>query len=121
VKVFYRQAAKDDVVRQFRHYLVTLDLPDIAGRFRDAIESSVALLRRQPLAGWPSLSIAKSTTSRPAHVARHGVWGFQDLLHRGKQFDPDHPNPAREAGRKTHPGTLTILPPDVQKISFSPN
>lgn len=37
VKVVYRQAASDDVVRQFRYYLIDQNLPQIALRFRDAV------------------------------------------------------------------------------------
>jgi len=29
VKVSYRQAASDDVVRQFRYYLVSVSVPDV--------------------------------------------------------------------------------------------
>ena len=41
----------DDVVRQFRYYLVTLDLPEIALRFRDSVRRTVQALTRHPLAG----------------------------------------------------------------------
>jgi hypothetical protein len=41
VKASYRQAASDDVVRQFRYYLVTLNAPEVAMRFRDAVRSTV--------------------------------------------------------------------------------
>jgi plasmid stabilization system protein ParE len=51
VKVSYRQAASDDVVRQFRYYLVTLDLPDVAVRFRNAVRRTVLSLRQYPLIG----------------------------------------------------------------------
>jgi len=51
VKVSYRQAASDDVVRQFRYYLVTLNLPDVAVRFRKAVQRTVQSLRRHPLVG----------------------------------------------------------------------
>src|SRR5437588_12146581 len=37
VRVSYRQAASNDIVRQFRYYLVTLDLPEIAIRFRKSV------------------------------------------------------------------------------------
>ena len=37
MKVSYRPAATDDVARQFRYYLVTLDVPEVAERFRDAV------------------------------------------------------------------------------------
>jgi plasmid stabilization system protein ParE len=32
VKVLYRQTASDDIVRQFRYYLVTAEAPEIALR-----------------------------------------------------------------------------------------
>lgn len=51
MKVSYRQAANDDVVRQFRYYLVTLDLPEVALRFREAVRSAVQELRHHPRIG----------------------------------------------------------------------
>ena len=51
MKVSYRQAATDDVVRQFRYYLVTLNLPDVAVRFRTAVRQTVESLRQHPLVG----------------------------------------------------------------------
>jgi toxin ParE1/3/4 len=51
VKVSYRQAARDDLVRQFRYYLVALNLPEIAVRFRDAVRRTVESLRQHPLVG----------------------------------------------------------------------
>src|ERR1035441_3545563 len=51
VKASYRQAASDDVVRQFRYYLVTLNLPDVAVRFRNAVRRTVLSLRQYPLIG----------------------------------------------------------------------
>ncbi len=51
MKVSYRQTASDDVVRQFRHYLVTLNLPEVAVRFRDAVRRTVQSLRQHPLVG----------------------------------------------------------------------
>lgn len=43
MKVSYRQAAVDDVVRQFRYDLLAADSPDIAIRFREAIGRTVEL------------------------------------------------------------------------------
>ena len=43
MKVTYRQAASDDVVRQFRYYLVTLNLPDVAVRFRTAVRQTTQM------------------------------------------------------------------------------
>jgi hypothetical protein len=35
VKVLYRQTASDDIVRQFRYYLLTVDAPEITVRPRE--------------------------------------------------------------------------------------
>jgi toxin ParE1/3/4 len=51
VKVFYRQAASDDVVRQFRYYLLERNLPQVAVRFKDAVRHTVESLRQRPLIG----------------------------------------------------------------------
>jgi len=51
VKVSYQQAASDDLVRQFRYYLVTVNLPEVAIRFRTAVRQTVQSLRLHPLAG----------------------------------------------------------------------
>ncbi len=51
MKVSYRQAASDDVVRQFRYYLVTLNLPEVAVRFRTAVRRTVQSLQQHPLVG----------------------------------------------------------------------
>jgi toxin ParE1/3/4 len=51
VKVLYRQAATDDMFRQFRYYLVEQDRPDIAVRFREAIRQTVNSLRAHPFVG----------------------------------------------------------------------
>jgi plasmid stabilization system protein ParE len=51
VKVLYRQTASDDVIRQFRYYLVTENLPEVAVRFRDAVGRTVESLRQHPLVG----------------------------------------------------------------------
>jgi toxin ParE1/3/4 len=51
VKVSYRLAARDDLVRQFRYYLLTLNLPDVAVRFRTAVRQTVQSLQQYPLVG----------------------------------------------------------------------
>ncbi len=51
MKVSYRQAASDDLIRQFRYYLVTLGLPEVAIRFRESVRWCVNSLRRYPLVG----------------------------------------------------------------------
>jgi plasmid stabilization system protein ParE len=44
VKVLYRQSASDDIVRQFRYYLLTEDAPEIAVRLRQAVRRTVQSL-----------------------------------------------------------------------------
>ena len=51
MRVCYRQAASDDMVRQFRYYLVALNLPEIAVRFREAVRRTVESLREHPFVG----------------------------------------------------------------------
>lgn len=51
MRVSYRQAASDDVVRQFRYYLVTLNLPEVAVRFRNAVRLTVQSLLQHPFVG----------------------------------------------------------------------
>ncbi|HXM42499.1 MAG TPA: hypothetical protein VN924_14695 [Bryobacteraceae bacterium] len=51
MKVSYRQAASDDVVRQFRYYLVTMDVPEVAVRFRSAVQSTVQSFLQHPFVG----------------------------------------------------------------------
>ena len=51
MKVSFRQSAGDDVTRQFRYYLLTLNLPEIAVRFRDSVRRTVQSLRQHPQIG----------------------------------------------------------------------
>jgi hypothetical protein len=44
VKVLYRQTASDDIVRQFRYYLLSADAPEIAIRFREAVRRTIQTL-----------------------------------------------------------------------------
>jgi plasmid stabilization system protein ParE len=51
VKVLYRQTASDDVVRQFRYYLLTADAPAIAVGFREAVRRTIESLTQNPHVG----------------------------------------------------------------------
>ncbi len=51
MKVSYRHAASDDVVRQFRYYLATLNLAEVAVRFRDSVRRTVRVLCEHPRVG----------------------------------------------------------------------
>jgi len=105
VKILYRQAASDDVARQFRYYLVDQKLPEIALRFRDAVRHTVDSLRVHPLVGarygsrrpefrnlrsWPvagfeAVRIYYFAESDALHVIRilHGKRDVQRILERG--------------------------------------
>jgi plasmid stabilization system protein ParE len=75
VKVSYRQAARDDVVRQFRYYLVTQNLPEVAVRFRTAVRQTVQSLQQHPLVGPRYLS-------RNPHLQNLRTWavaGFEAI------------------------------------------
>jgi plasmid stabilization system protein ParE len=51
VKVAYRQAASDDVARQFRYYLVSVNAPQVAVRFHSAVRAGVRSLVQHPFLG----------------------------------------------------------------------
>jgi toxin ParE1/3/4 len=51
VRVSYRQSAADDVVRQFRYYLVTKNVPQVALRFLEAVRHTIEELRNHPQVG----------------------------------------------------------------------
>ena len=53
MKKVIRPRAQDDILRQFRWYLVEQDAPDTAFRFVDAVEASVQQLLRMPNMGAP--------------------------------------------------------------------
>ncbi len=108
MKVFYRQAASDDVVRQFRHYLIEQNVPEIALRFRDAVRHTVDSLREHPLVGaryrsrkpelqnlrsWPvagfeAVRIYYLAESDAMHVIRvlHGKRDVKRILERGSSI-----------------------------------
>ena len=51
MKVLYRQTASDDIVRQFRYYLLTAEAPEIALRFREAVRRTIQSLSQNPNVG----------------------------------------------------------------------
>ena len=51
MKVLYRQTASDDIVRQFRYYLLSADAPEIAIRFREAVRRTIQSLSQNPHVG----------------------------------------------------------------------
>jgi toxin ParE1/3/4 len=75
VKVSYRQAALDDITRQFRFYLVASDAPEVAMRFREAVRRTIESLARNPLVG-PRFF---SESSRLNNLRSWPVIGFEAI------------------------------------------
>ncbi|MGA8539356.1 MAG: type II toxin-antitoxin system RelE/ParE family toxin [Terriglobales bacterium] len=73
MKVRYRQSASDDVVRQFRYYLIDQNLPEVADRFLDAIRHTIESLREHPLVG----PLYQSTTLAVQNLRSWPVAGFE--------------------------------------------
>jgi toxin ParE1/3/4 len=108
VKVLYRQTASDDVVRQFRYYLIEQNVPEIALRFRDAVRHTADSLREHPLVGaryrsrkpelqnlrsWPvagfeAIRIYYFVDTDAIHVIRilHGKRDVKRILERGRSI-----------------------------------
>jgi plasmid stabilization system protein ParE len=75
VKVLYRQTASDDIVRQFRYYLVAADAPEIAVRFREAVRRTIQSLSQNPHVG-PRFS---SSNPRLQNLRSWPVAGFEAI------------------------------------------
>jgi toxin ParE1/3/4 len=48
-----RTAAREDILRQFRYYLIEKQIPEVAQRFLDAVETSINTICRTPGIGAP--------------------------------------------------------------------
>jgi toxin ParE1/3/4 len=108
VKVVYRETASDDVVRQFRYYLIDQNLPQIALRFRESVRNTIDSLREHPLVGvryrsgkpklqdlrsWPvagfeAIRIYYLVDTDAIHVIRilHGKRDVKRILKRGSEM-----------------------------------
>jgi toxin ParE1/3/4 len=53
VKRIIRPAARDDILRQFRYYLVDQDKPEVAERFLVAAQRTIEEIGRTPYGGAP--------------------------------------------------------------------
>ena len=73
--VLYRQTASDDIVRQFRYYLLTAEAPEIALRFREAVRRTIQSLRQNPHVG-PRYS---SSNPRIQNLRSWPVAGFEAI------------------------------------------
>ena len=75
MKVLYRQAASDDIVPQFRYYLLTAEAPEIALRFREAVKRTIQSLGQNPHVG-PRYS---SSNSRVQNLRSWPAAGFEAI------------------------------------------
>ena len=75
MKVLYRQTASDDIVRQFRYYLLTAEAPEIALRFREAVRRTIQSLGQNPHVG-PRYS---SSNPRIQNLRSWPVAGFEAI------------------------------------------
>lgn len=53
MKITYCHAAQTDLIRQFRYYLVTLELPRVALHFRESVKRSVREISSHPNVATP--------------------------------------------------------------------
>jgi toxin ParE1/3/4 len=75
VKHTIRPAARDDILRQFRYYLVDQDKPEVANRFVEAVDKTVEKILRTPNAGAPKHLSNESL----AGLRSWPVEGFEDI------------------------------------------
>ncbi len=75
MKVLYRQTASDDIVRQFRYYLLSVDAPEIAIRFREAVSRTIQSLSQNLNVG-PRYS---SSNPRLQNLRSWPVVGFEAI------------------------------------------
>jgi hypothetical protein len=99
VKHIIRPAARDDIVRQFRYYLLDPDTPAVANRFLEAVERPSTRSCSCPR-GRSEASFQRSARYA-ARLAGRGIRGYPLLLPgRGERGARD-PGPAR---KERHPG-----------------
>jgi plasmid stabilization system protein ParE len=55
VNIYVRTAARDDILSQYRYYLIEKDAARAADRFLEAVQSAIELLCRMPGAGAPKV------------------------------------------------------------------
>lgn len=72
MRVLITPRAEEDVIRQFRYYLLDQDAPDVALEFRKAVFETLAQLREFPLLG-------SASNTEPAGLRSWPVKGFPAL------------------------------------------
>jgi toxin ParE1/3/4 len=99
VKVFVSSSAREDILRQFRYYLLEKDAPVVAQRFLDSVESTLDKLSRMPdkgapkplagpmLAGLRSISIAGFAAIRVYYIHMKDELRIVRVLHGKRDID----------------------------------
>ena len=112
MRITYRDAARDDVIRQFRYYLIALKRPDVAVRFREAVRKTVRALSQRPtmaprydpdnprlrsVRSWP---VAGFEAVRVYFVLDHEVMRIVRILHGKRDIRSllDGEKPSRDPG-----------------------
>lgn len=75
MKHVIRPAARDDIIRQYRYYLVGESVPDVASRFVDAVEETISAICRMPEIGAPRRLRSKAVPALRAWPVRD----FEDV------------------------------------------
>src|SRR5207237_646383 len=99
VKVLYRQTASDDIVRQFRYYLLAADAPEIRRSFRGSCQAHHSITNPKSSRGSAVFHL-ESATSKSSLLAGCWISSHSDLL-RSRRGCP--PYPARQTRREAHP------------------
>ena len=87
MKHVIRPCARDDIIRQFRWYLIEQDASEAAFRFLDAVDESVGELLRMPEMGAPKAGITWSGSTWWASSTSCWKWDRDKLAVRGAKHD----------------------------------
>lgn len=55
MKIYVRPIAREDILRQYRYYLIEENAPNAARRFLESVEAATSSIRRAPGMGAPKL------------------------------------------------------------------
>lgn len=75
MKYVIRSAARDDIVRQFRYYLLDQDAPQVARRFLQAVQKTINDILHMPNAGAPKILSSDAL----ADLRSWPIRGFEDI------------------------------------------
>ena len=97
MKRFVRPAAREDMQRQFRYYLVELDVPEVALRFLDSVEDAIRVIIRNP-----GIGSQRPFPNGPSLMASSGVRRYPCLLRADSRRPSDCAGSARQPRSGAH-------------------